>query len=185
MTFETKVRRCALGAALGDSIGGPFEFGPLNRVPALTGGDWIDGLYPYEETTGPHGVWPCPPPDSELPPAGTGTDDTRYNWLFLELAIERKGMPTGRDLAVRYLDLYERPEQVFPGHGEWTRQQFAHWEGACRGYLGQSRFRPVQDVGRSPVGRPRRTGRSAARDGDRCQPRWARHTGQPDPVRGH
>jgi hypothetical protein len=132
---RSKVRGCVLGTVLGDAIGGPFEFGPLERVPAISGGDWIDGLYPYEAATGPHGVWA--PPAGGLPPAGTGTDDTRLNWLFLELAVDLGRMPTARDVAERYLELYEHPERAFPGHVKMTRQQFEHWEPVCRGYLGQ------------------------------------------------
>jgi ADP-ribosylglycohydrolase len=134
--LASRVRGCVLGAALGDAIGGPFEFGPLERVPALTGGTWIDGLYPYLDTIAPHNVWPHP--DGGLPPAGTGTDDVRLDWLYLELAIELKRAPTARDLALRYIEIYEHPEIVFPGHHKLTRAQFAHWEGACRGYLGQT-----------------------------------------------
>jgi ADP-ribosylglycohydrolase len=131
-----------LGTVLGDAIGGPFEFGPLERVPALTGGDWIDGLYPYPaEMGGPHGVWKppsdAPSADSERAPAGTGTDDTRLNWLFLELACDLGRMPGAREVAERYLELYEHPERAFPSHAKMTRLQFEHWEPVCRGYLGQ------------------------------------------------
>jgi hypothetical protein len=127
-----------LGAAIGDAIGGPFEFGPLERVMALTGGDWIDGLYPYDHSGGAHGVWGPPSPAGGLPPAGTGTDDVRLDWLFLALATELGRPPTGRDVARRYIKIYENPESVYPGHAELTRVQFAYWEGACRGYLGQT-----------------------------------------------
>jgi ADP-ribosylglycohydrolase len=59
--LRSKIRGCVLGTVLGDAIGGPFEFGPLERVPALTGGDWIDGLYPYPTEMGsPHGRMPMP-----------------------------------------------------------------------------------------------------------------------------
>lgn len=133
---RSKVRGCVLGAALGDAIGGPFEFGPLERVPALTGGAWIDGLYPYLDTVAPHNVWP--PPSGGRPPAGTGTDDIRLDWLYLELSIELGRAPTGRDLALCYIEVYNRPGIVFAGHTELTRKQFEHWEGACRGYLGQT-----------------------------------------------
>ena len=94
--FHAKVWGCVLGAALGDAFGGPFEFGPLERVPALTGGDWIDGLYPYLDTVAPHNVWPLP--GGGLPPAGTGTDDVRLDWLFLALAIALGRPPTAREL---------------------------------------------------------------------------------------
>jgi hypothetical protein len=95
--LESRVRGCVLGAALGDAVGGPFEFGPVQRAAARTASPWIDGLCPYEIAPSLHGVW------GAQPPAGTGTDDTRYNWLFLELAVELGRMPTGRDLAGRFL----------------------------------------------------------------------------------
>ena len=128
----SKIRGCILGAVLGDAIGGPFEFGPVERAAAQIGQPWIDGLYPYEIAPSPHGVW------GAQPPAGTGTDDTRYNWLFLELAVELGRMPTGRDLAGRFLEIYRESEALFPGYGALARKQFAHWEGVCRGYLGQA-----------------------------------------------
>ena len=133
----SRIRGCVLGAALGDAIGGPFEFGPLDRVPALTGGTWIDGIYPYLDTTAPHNVWPYPPPDGGLPPAGTGTDDVRLHWVFLKLAIELRRAPKPHDLAERYIEIYENPNIVFPGHTLLTREQFFHWEAVCHGYLGQ------------------------------------------------
>ena len=134
--LESRIRGCVLGTVLGDAIGGPFEFGPLERVPAITGGDWIDGLYPYPaEMNAPHGVWKAP--GSDHAPAGTGTDDTRLNVLFIELACDLGRMPTGRDVAARYIELYEHPERAFPGHAQMTRLEFEHWEPVCRGYLGQ------------------------------------------------
>ncbi len=48
-------------------------------------------------------------------PVGTGTDDVRYNYLFMELAVELGRMPSDRELAQRLLDVYERPEDFFPG----------------------------------------------------------------------
>jgi ADP-ribosylglycohydrolase len=141
--MRSRVRGCILGAALGDAIGGPFEFAPLERVRATVQSedkDWIDGLYPYMETTGPHGVWGEPSTPDGPPPAGTGTDDTRYNWLLIELASELGHMPTGYDLAQRYIEIYGAPGTVFPGHAELTRQQFAYWEGVCRGYLNQASY---------------------------------------------
>ena len=97
-----------------------------------TGRPWIDGLYESHIDASPHGVWALPAP------AGTGTDDTRYNWLFLELAIKLGRMPTADDMAAHFLDLYEHPDLVFPGQAEFTRQQFEHWEAVCHGWLGQT-----------------------------------------------
>ena len=66
--LRSRVRGCVLGAALGDAIGGPFEFGPLERVPALTGGSWIDGLYPYPiQSIGQRLLVTPPTPSTTLP----------------------------------------------------------------------------------------------------------------------
>jgi hypothetical protein len=46
-------------------------------------------------------------------------------------------MPGARDVAERYVELYEHPECAFPGHEEMTRLEFEHWEPVCQGYLGQ------------------------------------------------
>jgi ADP-ribosylglycohydrolase len=93
--LEDRIRGCILGTVLGDAIGGPFEFGPLDRVPRVTGGDWIDGLYPYGPEMGaPHGVWVPSALEGRGAPAGTGTDDTRLNWLYLELATELGHAPS-------------------------------------------------------------------------------------------
>jgi ADP-ribosylglycohydrolase len=136
--LKDRVRGCILGTVLGDAIGGPFEFGPLSRVPEATGGTWIDDLYPYGPDKGaPHGVWVPSAAKGRGAPAGAGTDDTRLNWLYLELAIELGRAPSARDVAVRYLELYERPELAFPGHKDMVRLEFEHWEAACRGFLGQ------------------------------------------------
>jgi ADP-ribosylglycohydrolase len=132
-----RIRGCILGTVLGDAIGGPFEFGPLDRVLKTTGGDWIDDLYPYDRDMGaPHGVWVPPLMADQGAPAGTGTDDTRLNWLYLELAVELGRVPEAHDIAVRYLELYEQPESVFPGHSDMVRLEFEHWEATCRGQLG-------------------------------------------------
>ena len=93
---------------------------------------WIDGLYPYKREARPHAVW-----QSEAPP-GTGTDDTRYNWLFLELASELRRMPTAEEIAARYLEVYENPKAFFATSPDLASTQFKNWEGACRGCLGQS-----------------------------------------------
>ena len=131
-SLRSKIRGCVLGASLGDAIGAPFEFQPVEIAPQIDGRPWIDGLYESHISASPHGVWAQPAP------AGTGTDDTRYNWLFLELAIKLGRMPTADDMAAHFLDLYKHPDSVFPGHTEFTREQFEHWEGVCRGRLGKT-----------------------------------------------
>ena len=129
--LASRIRGCVLGAALGDAIGAAFEFSTLQALQAQTGKDWIDGLYPYLGDAGALGLW------RGRPPVGAGTDDTRYNWLFLSLAADLGRMPGARDLALRFLDVYRNPEAYFPGHAQMASQQFRDWEPACRGYLGE------------------------------------------------
>ncbi|HJN17119.1 MAG TPA: ADP-ribosylglycohydrolase family protein, partial [Armatimonadota bacterium] len=80
--LSSRIRGCIIGAALGDALGAPFEFQPIDRVIDRLGHEWIDDLYAFEGECGDHGVWRSPAP------LGTGTDDTRYSWIVLELAAE-------------------------------------------------------------------------------------------------
>lgn len=133
--IESKIYGSILGAALGDAVGGPFEFLTAEQAREIAGSLWIDRLYPYKAATGPHGVWQVPSLNSELPPAGTGTDDTRYNWLFLQLAIEKGKIPDASEFAKKYIKVFNHPDSVFKGHRELVKKQFEHWEGVCHGYL--------------------------------------------------
>ena len=130
-TLKSRIRGSVLAQALGDALGAPFEFAAADSVERRTGEKWLAGLYPFEGEKGPHGVW------VDAAPAGTGTDDVRYNHLFMELAVELRRMPTDRELAQRLLDVYERPGDFFPGYEELARGQFEMWEGVSRGFLGQ------------------------------------------------
>ena len=122
-TLLSRIRGCVFGAALGDAVGAPFEFRSAEEVAMRTRDCWIDGLYPYKREARPHAVW-----QSEAPP-GTGTDDTRYNWLFLELASELRRMPTAEEIAARYLEVYENPKAFFATSPDLASTQFKNWEG--------------------------------------------------------
>ena len=100
---------------------------PLKR---RTGEPWLGRLHPFVGKKGPHGIW------ADQAPAGTGTDDVRYNYLFMELAVELGRMPVAREVARRLLDVYERPKDFFPGSAELAREQFELWEGVSRGWSG-------------------------------------------------
>ena len=105
-----------LGHALGDALGAPFEFAEVGSVCKATGKDWIEELCPFTAPLGPHGPWVSP----TVP--GTGTDDVRYNRLFLDFAVELNGrMPADDELARRLLDIYEHPGQYFPGFEDLAR----------------------------------------------------------------
>lgn len=130
-TLESKIRASVLGAAFGDALGAPFEFNRPEWVcPHRLQEMWFDTL----DCTGGNnvfGVWGL------NSPAGTGTDDTRYNWLFLELALEKKRLPSAAEFAERFLDVYHHPDRYFPTHVDLARKQSALWEPACCGYLGK------------------------------------------------
>ncbi len=131
--LRDRIRGSVLGQALGDALGAPFEFASPGAVREQSGQDWIDRLCAFTGVTGPHGPWQSPAPP------GTGTDDVRYNRLFIDLVAELGGrMPDEAELAARLLDVHERPEEWFPGYGELARAQFEMWEGVSRGRLGQT-----------------------------------------------
>ena len=129
-----RIRGSVLAQAVGDALGAPFEFAPIQNTghevnkPNI----WIDRLCAFTAKEGPHGPWNSPAP------IGTGTDDVRYNWLFMELAIELGRAPSDRELARRLLDVYEYPGDFFPGFEVMARGQFEMWEGVSRGRLGET-----------------------------------------------
>lgn len=130
-TLQSRIRGSVLAQAWGDALGAPFEFAPPDAVEKRTGKKWLVRLHPFTGKKGPHGMWV-----SEAP-AGTGTDDVRYNYLFMELAVELGRMPRDREVARRLLDVYERPEDFFPSNAKLAREQFELWEGVSRGCLGE------------------------------------------------
>lgn len=132
LTPSERIRGSLLTHAVGDALGAPFEFAALDAVAAATGRDWIDALYPFDGAVGPHGPWITPAPP------GTGTDDVRYNRLFVELAVAAGGPPDASQLASGLLDAVRQPQRLFPGFPEQARAQFDMWEGVSRGQLGQA-----------------------------------------------
>ena len=81
-TLQSRIRGSVLAQAWGDALGAPFEFAPPDAVKKRTGEQWLERLHPFAGKKGPHGMW------ADQAPAGTGTDDARYNYLFIELAVE-------------------------------------------------------------------------------------------------
>ena len=126
-----KIRGAIFLQAFGDALGAPFEFAETGAVERDTGKDWLDELHVFRRQLGAHSMWMSPAP------LGTGTDDVRYGWLFMRLAVEVGRMPKGCEVARRLLDVHERPGDFFPGYEALAREQFAMWEGVSRGFVGE------------------------------------------------
>ncbi|GAB4349205.1 MAG: hypothetical protein Kow0099_32150 [Candidatus Abyssubacteria bacterium] len=130
--LHDRVAGCVVGASIGDSVGGAFEFRDAEFIMERIGSDWIDDLYPYRGIEpDPHGIWV---PD---PPAGTGTDDTRYDHIFIETVLKKGRRIASKDLAEAYIERYHHPETFYPSKHEMARRQFADWHGVCCGHLGR------------------------------------------------
>lgn len=120
-----------VAASIGDALGGPLELASAERVRAKLGrSDWIDELLPYSIAKGPHGIW------QDNAPRGTGTDDTRYNRIFMETVVAHQRSVEPEHLAHEFIARYEHPGQYYPGYEELAREQFRAWEGQCAGFLG-------------------------------------------------
>ena len=110
-TFESKVRGCILGSVLGDAMGGPPEFQSVKAWAEKMGTDWIDYLAKGGRSS-PLSYW------RKGTPPGTGTDDTRNNWLFFRLGVERGRIPSAREFAIRFRAVGRDPIAFFPEHPE-------------------------------------------------------------------
>ena len=132
-TLGNRILGTALGAAVGDALGCPFEFQPRSVVTARLGDPpWIDGLYPIEGIdVHPLGVWDA------AAPCGIATDDTRMSWLMLHLVAEHGLSVRPKDLAQLYLAVYNRPQDFFPRHELLARDNLAYFVDAACGVLGQ------------------------------------------------
>ena len=127
-TLNNRILGTALGAAVGDALGCPFEFQARSTVTQRLGEPpWIDKLYPVEGISiHPLGIW------QESSPCGISTDDTRMSWLMLRLFAERGLGARPVDLARQYLAVYTRPQDYFPAHPELARQNLAYYvDAAC------------------------------------------------------
>jgi len=126
-----RILGCVVGATIGDAIGGAFEFQDADFIKQRIGKDWIDDMYPYKNVApAPHYMW------KQDAPAGTGTDDTRYNHIFIEAALAHGRNITSRDFAQAIIERYENPEKFYPKAAEMARENFADWNGVCCGHLG-------------------------------------------------
>lgn len=128
--LRDRIAGCIVGATIGDSIGGAFEFQDADFIRRRIGSDWIDDMYPYEDVSpNPHYIW------TGDAPAGTGTDDTRYNHTFIESVLRQGRGITSRDLAMAIIERHDVPENFYPHTTEMARENFADWNGVCHGHL--------------------------------------------------
>ena len=129
--LRDKVLGCVIGASIGDSIGGPLEMATAERVrETLDGREWIDEMLLYRRPAGAHGVW------QDDPPKGTGTDDTRYNQIFLETVCKHRSAVNSRQLAEAYIDRYRNVETFYPAYVALAREQLRPWYARACGHLG-------------------------------------------------
>lgn len=132
-TLDNRILGTALGAAVGDALGCPFEFQSRAVVTDRLGDPpWISDLYPIKGlAVHPLGVW------DETSPCGISTDDTRMSWLMQRLFAERGLSAKPADLAHLYLAVYQRPQDYFPQHPMLARENLAYFVDAACGVLGQ------------------------------------------------
>jgi ADP-ribosylglycohydrolase len=117
-----------VGATIGDAIGIVVEFRTRDFVLRyLDGADWVDDMLDMtEHGVHPAGLW------RENPPAGTGTDDTRLNHIFLECVINNHGHISSQLLATEYVERCRHLDRYYPEHQGLARDFLAyHYPRAC------------------------------------------------------
>lgn len=132
--LEDRILGSVVGASVGDAMGGAFEQVTAEYVQRRLGDDWIDEVCDYRgHVYGPFGVW------SRRAPAGTGTDDTRMNHIFIETVIECRGQITSQALAGEYIRRYLHPERYYPKRVlEPARRHLRNFYPVSCGHLGMS-----------------------------------------------
>jgi ADP-ribosylglycohydrolase len=127
-----RILGCMVGSAIGDSFGAVVEFARADRVRQIAGSDWVAEFLPFPEDFGTHpaGVW------EKGPPRGTGTDDTRYNHVFVECVVRNGGAINSQLLAIEYLERYRDRATFYPRHADLAEKWLNHiYEKSCA-YLG-------------------------------------------------
>ncbi|MDH4208984.1 MAG: ADP-ribosylglycohydrolase family protein, partial [Anaerolineae bacterium] len=127
-----RILGCMVGSAIGDSFGAVVEFAGVDRVKRTAGSDWVDQFLPFPQEYGTHpaGVW------EKAPPRGTGTDDTRYNHVFVECVLRNGGMINSQLLAIEYLERYRDRATFYPRHVDLAEQWLRRVHEKSCAYLG-------------------------------------------------
>ncbi len=99
-----KIYGALIGSAIGDAMGGPVEFWDYRKIKKVYGK--VDSLMPYDFEPGVHGPW--------AKKAGSYTDDTRMSKIFCTAILNKKGVPTDKDLAKTIIDYYHSAEEGLP-----------------------------------------------------------------------
>ncbi len=99
-----KIYGALIGAAIGDAMGGPVEFWDYQKIEEVHGK--VETLLPYDRDLGVHGPW--------AKRAGTYTDDTRMSKIFSQAILNKRGVPTDKDVAKAIIDYYHSAEEGLP-----------------------------------------------------------------------
>lgn len=110
--YLDKVLGCIIGSAVGDSLGMATEFRTPEYIHGLLNGkEWIEDMMPLKGIgAGPQGIWLADAP------RGTGTDDTRYNHIFIQCVIKNKGYINPQLLAMEYVERYRNLKKYVPDY---------------------------------------------------------------------
>jgi ADP-ribosylglycohydrolase len=129
-----KVLGAIVGATIGDSVGIVVEFRTRDFVLRyLDGNDWLDDMVEFREHgVHPLGLW------EENPPAGTGTDDTRLNHMFIDCVVKNRGRINSQLLAMEHVDRYRRLDEYYPDHQDLARNSLGHYHRKACVHLGMT-----------------------------------------------
>jgi ADP-ribosylglycohydrolase len=112
--LEDKVMGCIIGSAIGDAFGAVSEGRSredfIKYSWNVEGKEWLEDFVPSSHKPHPEGIWVSDAP------RGTGTDDTRFNNIFIECVVKNKGIINPHLLAFEYIERYRNMEKYVPGY---------------------------------------------------------------------